>query len=267
MPAPNFYALDNAREGTADLLDCLSAILDPPTVDLLDPLVPVGGRCLELGAGNGSVAGWMADRVGPTGVVVVTDLKPEHIRNDVRRHAAVRVLAHDLRSDPLPAGPFDVIHARLVLGHLPERDVLLPRLAGLLAPGGAMVVEEWGGTGPGRILHSPRSQTALLYEHYEQALGAILAAAGNDRGWSTRVNTAMTTAGLVDVQTVLQARSWPGGSAGCRLVIATVRQLGQQLADHGMNPADLDELLHDMSDPQVVLLGKHTWSTIGHRQP
>ena len=222
------YALDNGRDGAGSMLDCLTAILDQSTVETLAPLVPLGGRCLELGAGNGSVARWLADAVGPDGHVVATDLKPDHVRADVRSHPRVGLLEHDLRADPLPAGPFDVVHARLLLAHLADRDTLLPALAGVLAPGGVLVIEEWGGTGPGVVLSSPWPETAELYRRYQAALMAMFAAAGNDPTWSVRVHAAMVAAGLSDVRTVVRARSWTGGTAGCRLpsVVTSRRIIG-----------------------------------------
>jgi chemotaxis methyl-accepting protein methylase len=41
-----------------------------------------------------------------------------------------------------PTGPFDLIHARLVLVHVTERDAALRTLAGALAPGGWLVIED-----------------------------------------------------------------------------------------------------------------------------
>lgn len=259
------YALDNGRDGAGGMLDCLTAILDQSTVELLAPLVPLGGRCLELGAGNGSMARWLADAVGPDGQVVATDLKLELVRADVRSHPRVALLAHDLRSDRLPSGPFDVVHARLLLAHLPGRDALLPALAGVLAPGGVLVVEEWGGHGPGVVLSSPWPETVELYRRYQTALMAMFAAAGNDATWSVRVHAAMVAAGLNDVRTVVRARSWTGGTAGCRLPIAVSGQVRERLLDHGLDPGDLDELRTHLADPRVVVMGNLTWSTVGHK--
>jgi SAM-dependent methyltransferase len=234
-------------------------------VELLAPLVPLGGRCLELGAGNGSVARWLADAVGSDGRVVATDLKPDHVRADVCGHPRVELLRHDLRSDPLPTGPFDVVHARLLLAHLADRDTLLPALTGVLAPDGVLVVEEWGGAGPGLVLSSPWPDTADLYQRYQQALLAMFASAGNDATWSVRVHAAMVAAGLSDVRTVVRARSWTGDSAGCRLPIAVSGQVRARLVEHGLDPDDLDLLRTHLSDPRVVVLGNLTWSITGHK--
>src|SRR5688572_2547667 len=98
------YALDNSRSGAGNMLDCLSVILDQSTVDLIAPLVQPGVRCLELGAGNGSMARWLADAAGTDGRVVALDIDPDLVRAEVRTRPQVEVLRHDLRTDPLPAG-------------------------------------------------------------------------------------------------------------------------------------------------------------------
>ena len=37
----------------------------------------LGWRCLEIGAGNGSLSQWLAQRVGPTGHVIATDIRTD----------------------------------------------------------------------------------------------------------------------------------------------------------------------------------------------
>ena len=259
------YALDNARAGAAGMLGCLSAILDQCTMELLAPLVPLRARCLELGAGNGSVARWLGDAVGRHGRVVATDINPEHMQPDVACHPRIEVLQYDVRTDPLPTGPFDLVHARLLFAHLGGRDELLPTLYEVLAPGGVLVIEEWGGAGPGVVLASPWPETAELFQRYQRALIAVFAAAGNDPTWSARVHRVMAEAGLGDVRTTVRARSWSGGTAGCQLPIEVSGQVRELLIEQGLDPEDLDVLRAQLTDPRVVVLGNLTWSIVGHK--
>jgi hypothetical protein len=49
--------------------------LDPGTVQHLERLgVGEGWNCVEIGAGVGTIAGWLAGRVGPSRHVIATDL-------------------------------------------------------------------------------------------------------------------------------------------------------------------------------------------------
>src|SRR5262249_44816831 len=65
------YEYDHAWEMERVRLAGLESALDPGTRDHLARLgAGPGARCLEIGAGGGSVAFWLAERVAPDGVVV-----------------------------------------------------------------------------------------------------------------------------------------------------------------------------------------------------
>ena len=51
---------------------------------------------------------------------------------------------HDVTDDvPLPGAPFDLVYARLLLFHLPQRVAVLRRLWEAVAPGGHLVVQDY----------------------------------------------------------------------------------------------------------------------------
>ena len=53
----------------------MSDLLDPSSEFHLRRIgVATGWRCLEIGAGNGSLSQWLAQRVGPTGHVIASDI-------------------------------------------------------------------------------------------------------------------------------------------------------------------------------------------------
>ena len=69
------YLLTNAREETVVRFDALEETFDELTTRHLGRIgVEPGWRCLELGAGGGSIAVWLATQVGPAGRVVATDI-------------------------------------------------------------------------------------------------------------------------------------------------------------------------------------------------
>jgi SAM-dependent methyltransferase len=52
--------------------------------------------------------------------------------------------AHDVTEDaPIPGAPFDLVYARLLLYHLPEREAVLARLWDAVAPGGHLLVQDY----------------------------------------------------------------------------------------------------------------------------
>jgi SAM-dependent methyltransferase len=261
-PATPAYTFDNDDPAAAERLALSSAVLDGFTISRLAPLGDLTGRrCLELGAGNGSVAGWLADQAGLSGQVLATDINTRHIPAD----RGYRVLRHDLTRDPLPDGPWDLIHARLVLRHVPGRHEILRGLAGVLAPGGALAIEEWDSYRAGLVLAAPEAEAEELFYRFETAVEQLTAARAVDVEWPWQVHGAMAKAGLVEVDTAVHARSWSGGSAGARHYAATIRLLRPRLLEAGMDGEQLDRLSGYLHDPRMVVRGLLTVSTIGRR--
>ena len=126
------YLFDNAAEQEAEQrFGSLAVLYDPHTLRCLERTgVGPGWRCLEVGAGGGSIATWLADQVGSSGHVTATDIDPRFLRA-LRSHGRpnVEVLRHDVTVDPLPEAAFDLIHARLVFVHLPAAREALDHTA------------------------------------------------------------------------------------------------------------------------------------------
>jgi ubiquinone/menaquinone biosynthesis C-methylase UbiE len=121
------YLLDNAAPQTRERFDALSTLYDRESLQHLeDRGIEPGWNCLEVGGGGGTIAAWLAARVGPAGHVLVTDLDPRFL--DAAKFSNVEIRRHNIVTDPLPDAAFDLIHARLVLIHIPEREQVLARL-------------------------------------------------------------------------------------------------------------------------------------------
>jgi SAM-dependent methyltransferase len=259
---PSPYTFSNDRPTAVMLLAALAEMLDPFTQRrLTEAGIRRGGRCLEVGAGNGSIALWLAEQTGPDGTVTATDIRPQHIP----RHPRVTMLKHNIAVDPLPAGPFDLIHARAVLQHLPERDTILARLAAALAPGGVLVVEELEARWSTAVLDTPDPAAHTIFAAYESALSKVLLDAGNDRTWCRRVHQAMCDAGLHEVNTEGWERSWRGGTGAGLLAYAGSTEKHHQLLQAGMDAAQLATLQWLAMNPALVLRGIPLLSTIGRR--
>jgi 2-polyprenyl-3-methyl-5-hydroxy-6-metoxy-1,4-benzoquinol methylase len=100
--------------------------------------VQAGWRCLEVGAGRGSMAVWLAERVGPSGGVVATDIDVSYLERLDARNLEVR--RHNILEDSLDAlepGSFDAVCSRLMLFHLVGRqEQALRQMMLCLKPGG-----------------------------------------------------------------------------------------------------------------------------------
>ena len=257
------YAFSHAT-AIEEQLACLQYCLDPTTIGQLGP-IHKGARCWEIGAGAGSIAAYLADQVGPTGHVLATDIDISQL-NHLRKRTNVTVVEHDITTLTAPdPGPYDLIHARLVLLHLPQRHDILPRLANHLTPGGLLVIEEFDCTQPPTLTQSTSSTDQELVTRVIGAILATLESNGADLAWARHVPEAMRTAGLVDITTTTTHHTGPGGSPAARLHAINARQLAAHLTGHGITDTDLDRFHTLMHHPDTTVSLYPQVSTRGRR--
>jgi SAM-dependent methyltransferase len=192
------YLLDNARTEAGLRFTALSAIFDPPTFRRVEALgVAPGWRCWEVGAGGPSVPRGLAERVGPAGRVLATDIDISWTREAAG--PVVEVRRHDVARDDPPDEAFDLVHARLVLIHLPDRDRALRSMLAALRPGGRLLLEDADPalqplSSP--YEHGPRERLA---NRIRRGFRTMMAERGADLAYGRRLPAVLRAAGLLDV--------------------------------------------------------------------
>ena len=122
-------------------LRLMERILDPTTIRHLEMIgVAKGWKCLEVGAGAGSVAQWLSMRVGPVGKIMATDIDIRFLRQLSTPNLEIR--QHDIVKDNLETGQYDLVHCRTVLMQLAEPEKAMNRMADAVRPGGWLILEE-----------------------------------------------------------------------------------------------------------------------------
>ncbi|GAA4703082.1 methyltransferase domain-containing protein [Streptomyces youssoufiensis] len=263
MSVTTDYAFDNQAAQAPSRLGALEAAYDPITIARVAELdLPAGARCWEVGAGGGSIAHHLADLVRPGGgSVLATDIEPAL----TAPAAGLETRQHDVRG-PLPsADRYDLIHARLVLGHLPERRQILATLVEALAPGGWLLIEEFDATSLQRPLTVPSAADAEVIDRVVDLTQRLLVASGADPAWGNAVHAALADVGLTDVHTRVHAESWSGGSAGARLMAHNTVQLRDRLLAAGATEAELDRMGELLANPAVAVTSWPLVSTRGRR--
>lgn len=251
------YVLDNAWEHARRRLTLLEQCYDEGTMRRLDGLgVQSGWRCLEVGAGAGSVAQWLCSRVGSTGRVLAVDLDTRFL--DQLDEPNLDVLRMDLRTDELPRDAFDLIHARAVLVHIPQREQILDTLVAALRPGGVLLVEDPD--------HFPVSAagTGLYAEVFEASLDTA-ARAGLAKDWARHLPTELHRRGLEHVRAQCDVPLFEGGSVEAEFWRLSLAQLRDLVVTAGISPQRLDEWDRQLGEPGRWFPGMALVAACGRR--
>lgn len=257
------YVFDNAAAQTPARFSALASIFDPGTVRHLSALgVGKGWRCLEVGGGGGSIAAWLCDRVGPRGRVVATDLDTRFLERLDRSNLEVR--RHNLVTDSLPDVLFDLVHVRLVLMHLPERESVLAHLVGALKPGGVLLAEEFDSLSS---LSDAAVNPAEVPLPAFRALQDMLTEQGVDLRYGRLLSGRLRVHGLRDVMAEGRIFMWPGRSTGTELMRANLEQLCEAMIESGkIGAAELERDLARLDDDDFLAPSPVMWSAWGSRE-
>ena len=129
------------HQAELERLRAIEVLFDPASRRVLNGAgVAANWRCLEIGAGAGSIVRWLSEAVGPRGGVTAVDLDCRFLRDF--SCANVQIVEGDFNQLNLPPKSFDLVHARYVLVHMAEPQAVIRRMLNMLKPGGWIVVEE-----------------------------------------------------------------------------------------------------------------------------
>lgn len=141
MSKPEYIFTEAQNIKELERLQIIQQIFDPKTRQrILKTRITEKWQCLEVGAGAGSIAQWLATVVGKNGKVVAVDLETRFLANI--KSSNIEILQADIRHLPLPNQSFDLIHSRCLLIHIPDFQLALSKILDLLKPGGWLVIEE-----------------------------------------------------------------------------------------------------------------------------
>jgi SAM-dependent methyltransferase len=229
------YLLDNRQAEAGVRFRALSELFDRWTFRHIDDLgIGPGWRCWEVGAGGLSVPRWMASRVGEAGGVVATDLDVSWM--DASLGAAVTVLRHDVSEDAPPEGPFDVVHARLVLVHVADRARALAAMVGALRSGGWLLVEDADPALQPLLCLDEHGPEEELANRLRRGFRELLAERGADLAYGRKLPRLLREAGMADVHA---DAFFPVTSPACNVLEhATVEQVRARLVARGLASDD-----------------------------
>jgi SAM-dependent methyltransferase len=251
--------LSYSWSGERERLLAMAEVADRTTFRVLQDLgLDPASHCLEIGAGAGTVATWLAGQL-TSGDVLATDIDTRWLETNTVSN--MRVAKHDIVTDPLATASFDLIHARFVLEHLPQRDTVIAKLSKSLRPGGLLVIES--------IASFPIASSARpAFRDAMYAIESTLAATiGTDAEWPRTFPEPLLRHGLTQVSASVHVPATGGRNASARCWSHTLAQLRPKIAKHTPQalPA-VDEALrllglsdfHDFAFATAICWGRRT---------
>jgi SAM-dependent methyltransferase len=244
------YLLDNRRPEAGARFAALAELFDPWTFRHLENVgLGEGWRCWEVGAGGGSVSRGLAERVGPGGRVLATDIDTSWLEPG----GPLEIRRHDITRDPPPAETFDLVHARLVLVHLTDRAAALRVMIEALRPGGWLVLEDADPALQPLACPDERGPAEALANRLRTQIRTLLAQRGADLAYGRTLPRLLREANLTDVHAEAY---FPVAAPACAILeAATLHHVRDQLlAAQLATPEEIDTHLSNLTRGDLDLM-------------
>ena len=244
------YLLDNQQVEAGQRFDALSELFNPSTFRHAQALgLAPGWRVWEVGAGSPAVPDYFAEQVGRQGHVLATDIDTSWLDTGTPRYEVRR---HDVGCEPPPGSLFDLVHARLVLAHVPARGQALAAMVAALKPGGWLLLEDADPALQPLVCPDECGAEQELANKVKRGFRTLLAARGVDLAYGRTLPRLLRNAGLSQVGS--DAYFPMGGPACTELERATVEQVRDPLIEAGIaTDAELAQHLFNVATGRLDL--------------
>lgn len=256
MQKGQYFPGQSSEETEEQRLRLLESIRDPETTCRMKELgVAPGWRCLEVGAGHGSIACWLAERVVPIGQVVATDIDVRFLERI--RLTNLEVRRHDVCENEFEPSAYDLVHCRDLLVHVPKPEEALARMAKAVHSGGWLFVEEPDFGSFGCV--DPAYPGAAEFDRSMRVIFDVAQAAGIMRTcFGRRLPGLVERLGFKDFGYEGKVRWGRAGDPLVRFYSLSVRSPGasERLIAMGVQTREqLDHVLHMYDDPSFEFIG------------
>lgn len=215
--------------------------MDQFTQEVITALPTAGaGNTLEIGAGAGSIARWLAHK-DPQGTVEAVDIDTDLLQDDLPGN--LTVTKADINECNYPAGTFDLVHARFVLSHLPNRDTLVEKITGWIRRGGHLVITE-----PYQL--PPQKSPHPIVEKVFGAYVAFVESRGMSLEWAREVPSLLARTGLQSVAHHGRTTFLGGGDSDRWAPL--IEPVAEQLMAEGVTQDELVAFFKALQDPNIL---------------
>lgn len=242
------YLLDNKSELANERFRHLETLFDGRSLELITKYLGDSQVVWLPGAGSGSLANHIP--LLKDGVTVhVTDMDPRWFSGC--EGPGINAYVHDLL-DPEPYPQSDLIHARLVLQHVPGwKTKVLPRLVESLNPGGVLIVEELDPITP--YLPGAQTEDEKIVNAIGDGFTQLLGERGADYSNGSQMIGTLQKAGLVVEEAFGYQASGHHRNAAIRLQQTNARQTKDDLVGLSIPAEDVDRYVEYLETDEAWL--------------
>jgi SAM-dependent methyltransferase len=235
------YVLPHQLQGEQHRLALMSELLDPWHRSLLKAVgLKPDWRCLEVGCGNGSISKWLSAEAA-TGHVVATDVNTTYIADMHGANLEVRAL--NILDGTIEQGAYDLVTARAVVHHLPDRETAVRHMVSALKPGGVLLSIEPD------MLPATVADPESLRRFWQGWLGWS-ASAGIDYFIGRKMPGMLAASGLRHVEAFGNTAIYNGDSPWATYWLETLDELRPKLVGSGLvSDESLAAVGHAYRDP------------------
>lgn len=225
--------------------------------------LPENCKCLELGAGTGSIASHLA-ALFPEGEVHAIDLNPWNIRQIEQRYrhqTNLKAYVSDVHAPCYADEQYDLIHARFLMEHLPDWvDVVAGLCADNLKPGGILFLED-----------AVYSRTAGYFggEAYERVMTTYSDAVGGGcEKWSCALQTpgVLGKCGLIGIQSFGEVQTFSGGTIDSEYWKCCFIENKEQLRSLGIGEDELLAIIQELDRSDRCFSGPLVFHSYGRKK-
>jgi SAM-dependent methyltransferase len=240
-------------------LHTLARVVDGVTRGVLAGVgIAEGWQCCDIGSGAGTIAAWMAEQAGPSGRVVSIDVDT---RFQPPSAGVIEVRNLDVTHEAIGTDEFDIVHARGLLQHLAQREVVLDAMIAATRPTGWVVVGDvdWIQF-DAQPVPEPFSTLSRLLR--ELSAGQH----GYDGTWGRMLAHEFAERGLVDVDARGDVWTMHGGTDSAEWYVAALERaldvLPPDIFPAGFEPR---AAIAQARDPDFAILSPVAITAIGRR--
>lgn len=263
MPTSQYIFTDARYAKELQRLQAIEQVFDPSSRRRIRSTgIDKNWRCLEVGAGAGSIARWLSETVGERGKVVAVDLDTRFIANISQPN--VEVIQTDIKDLPIENPCFDLIHARYVLIHIRDFQVALSRMLKSLKPGGWIVLEEPDFSAARAI--SGDKQAYQSVNRVNRAIGQMFTAKSMDCALGVKLPAILQSCGLQQLRVENDAHLSNGGSEIAKIMQMSAVQLTEKyIATGEVDRKDIERYCQFTNDQNAWAIYYATVGIVGRK--